>query len=381
MDRWAVWSRVFGAVWILHGCGSAESGPRGATRGAAVAGSSAPVAGVTAVRPAPPPTEAGAAPASTPSEGPIIRPAAPPPSANMQDAVCARDRYQAEPKSLTIYTLFDESGSMLLWWLPVTEAFSAFVRDPESAGINIGLKFFGADCQPEAYSVPDVAIGPLPQNAEPIASQLASRIPIAQTPTTQAIQGAVLALNRYAEKHPDEKVVILLVTDASGGFAESDPEDCYSSIPKAAEVAAQARAATPSIQTFVLGLGDAANLHLLSQAGGSGDALSADPAASAAVVTAMREIRRRALPCSYALPPGADRDPSLVNLERVDKSGIAKTIAGVGNAAACDPAAGGWYYDDPRAPKQILSCPATCDSFASAAEVNVILGCPTITPQ
>ena len=239
---------------------------------------------------------------------------------------------------------------MLLWWGPVTEAFTAFVRDPSSAGINIGLKFFGTECEPEAYSVPDVPIGVLPQNADAIATQLANHAPLAQTPTKQAIQGATLALARYTSAHPDEKVVILLVTDASSGIGEGDPEDCYSTVAQAAEVAMQARAATPSIETYVLGLGDATGLNMLSQAGGTGDALVADASASAAVVAAIREIRRRALPCGFALPPGAERDPSLVNLERIDASGTATTIPGVRNAAACDAMAGGWYYDNPKAP-------------------------------
>ena len=381
MHRWAGdgWVCLWGVLVTLQGCGAGESG---STRGPArvsTAGSNAPAAAAAGA--VAPPVQASAMPQPSSSDAPIIRRSEPPANASMQDAVCARDRYQAEQKPLTIYTLFDESGSMLLWWLPVTEAFTAFVRDPQSAGINIALKFFGAECQPQVYSMPHVPIAPLPQNAEPIATQLASRVPLAQTPTTQAVQGARLALERYASTHPDEKTVILLVTDASGGFAESDAEDCYSTVAQAAEVAAQARATNPPIQTFVLGLGDTANLNLLSQAGGTGDALNADPSASATVVAAMREIRRRALPCSYALPPGADKDPKLVNLERVDSAGTAKTIVGVSNAAACDPTAGGWYYDDPRAPTQIHSCPVTCESFAGAAEVNVVLGCPTLTPQ
>src|SRR5690606_22814950 len=32
-----------------------------------------------------------------------------------------------------------------------------------------------------------------------------------------------------------------------------------------------------------------------------------------------------------------------------------------GGAADCD-ASGGWYYDDPDNPQQILLCPATCDA-------------------
>lgn len=304
----------------------------------------------------------------------------PSPSGGIQD-VCARERYQADQTPLAIYTLFDESISMLPWWGPVTEAFTAFLRDPSSAGINIGLKFFGTECSPEAYSTPDVAIDRLPENAEPIASQLASRVPLAQTPTTQAIQGAELALRKYAGEHPEHKVALLLVTDASSGIGEGDPEDCYSTVAQAADAAASAHAATPSIATYVLGLGDGAGLNLLSQAGGTGEALIADPAASTMVADAIREIRRRALPCTFALPAEAALDPTLVNLERVDPHGETTTIVGVDGVRGCDPASGGWYYDDPESPTQIVSCQATCEALAGVEEVHVIVGCPTISPE
>jgi len=124
-----------------------------------------------------------------------------------QSEVCGREQYHAEQAPLTIYTLFDDSISMLLWWGPVTDAFTRFVRDPRSAGISIGLKFFGTDCEPATYSKPDVAIGSLPQNADAIASLLAAHVPLAQTPTRQVMQGATMALSSYATTHPREKTV------------------------------------------------------------------------------------------------------------------------------------------------------------------------------
>lgn len=298
--------------------------------------------------------------------------------------VCARDKYRTEHDTLTIYTLFDDSISMLLWWGPVTDAFTRFLRDPRSAGINMGLKFFGEECDPAFYSVPDVPIGPLPQNADVIATELANKVPFAQTPTTQAVQGATIMLSQYAAQHPQEKVAILLVTDASSGFGEGDPEDCYSTVAQASQAAAAANAASPSIQTHVLGLGDATGLNMLSQAGGTGDAFSADPADAMAadkVVEAMHQIRKRALPCDYALPAGAEQTPKLVNLEFSLDGATATTVPGVGTERACHPEEGGWYYDNPDAPKRLIACPGTCQAFDDAAEVNVVLGCPTIGPD
>ena len=117
---WWLWS----VLATLHACASGAS-PAG-TRGAPVAG--ARVAdGASAGAPAPMPDSL------------IVRTAAP---ASAPARECARDRYQAAQKPLTIYTLFDESLSMALWWLPVTEAFSAFVRDP--GPLRTGLQQLGA---------------------------------------------------------------------------------------------------------------------------------------------------------------------------------------------------------------------------------------------
>ena len=296
--------------------------------------------------------------------------------------VCAHDSYRAEQAQLTVYTLFDDSASMLLWWEPVTDAFTHFVRDPRSAGIKIGLKFFGIDCDPAVYAKPDIAIGPLPQNAEPIVSLLTNHVPLAQTPTRQALQGALMALNSYAADHPQERAVILLVTDVLGvGLFESDEADCYSTVSQAAEVAATALAGTPSIHTYVLGLGDATSLNMLSQAGGTGDAVSVDSMASDKVVEAIGQIRKLALPCDYALPMGGEQNPKLVNLEFNAAGGDAQTVPGVASERACDPTAGGWYYDDPAHPKRIVACETTCAALNSADEVNVVLGCPTIGPD
>jgi hypothetical protein len=171
------------------------------------------------------------------------------------------------------------------------------------------------------------------------------------------------------------------VTDAATGLGEGDPEDCDSTVPQASEVAATALAANPSIQTYVLGLGDAASLNMLSQAGGTGTAFSADTAESDKVIEAMHQIRKRALPCEYALPAGGEQNPKLVNLEFTPTGGDTKTVPGVASADTCRPNIGGWYYDDTTHPKRIHVCPATCEAFDTAGAVNVVLGCPTILPD
>jgi hypothetical protein len=60
-----------------------------------------------------------------------------------------------------------------------------------------------------------------------------------------------------------------------------------------------------------------------------------------------------------------------------------RTVPGVKDAGACDPASGGWYYDNEDAPTRILACDQTCSDFKAALEgqVNVVLGCPTVGPS
>jgi len=55
-------------------------------------------------------------------------------------------------------------------WQSVIGALTHFVQSPESAGIQIGLQYFGlglggGSCAPEDYAQPEVEIGALPQNS------------------------------------------------------------------------------------------------------------------------------------------------------------------------------------------------------------------------
>lgn len=88
------------------------------------------------------------------------------------------------------------------------------------------------------------------------------------------------------------------------------------------------------------------------------------------------------LPCAFALPssvPGGALDPDQVNVVYTPGGGAATTLPRVPSAADCGPA-GGWYYDDPATPSQIVMCPATCDLFAGdpSGRVDLQFGCTTV---
>lgn len=282
---------------------------------------------------------------------------------------CASDTYEAEERPVTIYTLFDDSGSMIPWWLPVTDAFIQFTKDPASAGINIGLKFFGSECAADFYANPDVPIAALPGNATAIETTLTTRLPFSGTATTPALEGALMAAQARAQQFPEEKVIILLVTDGS-------PSNCGADINNAS--AAAANAFNAGFPVYALGLGNIGGLNSLSQSGGTGDALAADPNMVDLVVKAMNEIRGRALPCDYALPPGGEGMQGFINLVYDDGAGGGGTIPAIQDATMCDGMRGGWYFDDSRT--RLIACPETCTALKSGAAqtVNVVLGCPTV---
>ncbi len=87
--------------------------------------------------------------------------------------------------------------------------------------------------------------------------------------------------------------------------------------------------------------------------------------------------------CVYDIPDPGDGgviDPDKVNVEfQPNPNAPAEPIYNVpGGAADCGPQ-GGWYYDDPDAPTQIIFCPATCDLVQASIDgrVTLIFGCET----
>jgi hypothetical protein len=290
-------------------------------------------------------------------------------------AGCGGDKYDAELSQLDIYVMFDDSGSMIPWWLPVVETFAKFLNDPASAGIGVGLQFFGSDeqCDPAFYANPRVPIAPLPGNAAQIQSVF-PLIPIESTPTAPALTGAIQHARSWQSSHPGHKTVVWLVTDGL-------PSGCSSTLDNVAQAATDGLNGTPSIPTYVLGLGLAlGDLHRIATAGGTGQALIVDPTNVAAVTDAMNQLRGASLPCDYALPNGGQVDPTKVNIEFSSDGATSTTVLNVGNAAGCDATAGGWYYDNPTTPSRAIVCPATCGNFkaTTVGEVNVVLGCDTI---
>ncbi len=86
------------------------------------------------------------------------------------------------------------------------------------------------------------------------------------------------------------------------------------------------------------------------------------------------------VPCIYDIPPpdgGGEIDFGKVNVEYTPDGGSTQEILYVASPADCGPN-GGWYYDDPSMPAQILLCEATCNAVQSVdGEMKVKFGCAT----
>jgi hypothetical protein len=322
---------------------------------------------------------------------------------------CAGDLFDGQQKPLDMFIMYDQSGSMgqnnNARWDAVGQALTAFLRAPQSAGIGVGIGYFpltpppctmqsdtclcilppilciplgGGSCTAGDYARPEIPIEPLPGVADKIITNLGQHAPGGGTPTLPALSGAVQYATSWAQGHPDHKTIVVLATDGQ-------PEGCNSDIPGVSQVAAQALAANPSIQTFVIGVGNTGNLNAIAQAGGTTMAyLVSDQNAEQAFLDAMNQIRGISLACDYAIPLPQGRPPNFnqVNFYFTPSNGQEGLIYKVGDVSQCDPSTGGWYYDNPASPTQIRACPATCDLLkgGGGGSVKIEVGCDSIRP-
>jgi hypothetical protein len=330
------------------------------------------------------------------------------------DSACAKGTFQGEEVPFDMFIMLDQSGSMNQGnpgpWGPVTDAFRTFVQAPESAGIGVGIQYFplaaptvqcisnnnppgcvcidifiavicnnnaGGSCVVNDYGTPDVPIQPLPAVEPAITASLAAHNPGGGTPTYPALQGAM----QYAVGHATgtgRKTIVVLATDGA-------PNDCNSDVTNVSQVAAAGFNSNPSIQTFVIGIGNTGNLNQIAQAGGTGQAIIVNTnTAGQDFLNAMNQIRGRALTCTFTMPTpdsGETVNPSEVNVYYTPPGGTTEVIYGVASEAQCDPAVGGWYYDDPANPTEIRACPTSCDRLTSVrGQIDLELGCTTLNP-
>ncbi|HEY6726202.1 MAG TPA: vWA domain-containing protein [Polyangiaceae bacterium] len=326
------------------------------------------------------------------------------------DSGCVGATFEGESIPLDIYVMFDLSCSMSCnvdhsgccresrdpdpleeWRIqPVREAMRTFLRDPMSAGISVGLGFFGDHdvnnnedpqvCTVEAHSDAAVPIKKLPGAADELIAELDAGEPQGGTPTHLAIDGACSYATGWRTEHPGRKVVVLLVTD---GIPE---HSCDADIRKATSAAEGCYDSGDGLQTYVLGV--VANNHNsldqlndIAEAGGTERAYLTDTDdVAGSVLEALNAIRADAvIPCDLNIPPPPDGEtlnPAKVNLGVCDAAGDVVVTPYVGSQGDCD--GPGWYYDDPNSPETIHLCEVTCDTVSIAgSSLFFSVGCDT----
>jgi hypothetical protein len=337
---------------------------------------------------------------------------------------CAKSMTKADQIPLDIYMMLDQSGSMDggvagggTKWTSVTSALKTFVQQPNLDGVSVGLQYFGVpaggatcsltcnsntdcgscgpcilglcagfgggggdSCNAADYATANVEIGALPGAAGPISNSIDNHGPSTDTPTSAALQGAVDHARAWALAHPGDAVVAVLATDG-------DPTECDTNLGNINAIAANAFNGTPSIMTFVIGVGSSlTNLNGIAAAGGTQQAFLVDTNGNAnqEFLAAMNAIRKAALGCVYAIPSpvdGSAPDYTKVNVEYTPGGGgQTRTIPKVMDKASCPASGDGWYYDNPAAPTQIILCDGTCGVVQAdmTGEVDVTLGCSTV---
>jgi hypothetical protein len=278
----------------------------------------------------------------------------------------------------------------------VRSAMNEFLNNPASAGIGVGIGYFGffpignASCNAQDYATPSVPIAPLPGNTQALEQSLQRAMPTGETPTGAAIRGACTYASSWKQKNPGRQVVVLLVTD---GVPEApSSRNCKPTLPDA-EAAARDCVSQSQVQTYVLGVGaNLDNLAGLAQAGGTDHAyLVGTTDVSTKVLDALNQIRDGAhVPCKFTVPPapsGKTLDPGLVNVGYQDTSGTSHLVPSAGTSTNC--AMGGWFFDNPQAPTTLSLCPSTCNTVTAeltaaavlhkGTKLNIEYGCTTVS--
>jgi hypothetical protein len=310
---------------------------------------------------------------------------------------CSSQTSESHPIVSDIFIMLDKSGSMNCAaadsacenpatpamhptrWEAFTQAVQSFVAAPSSDGIGVGLGYFSLDassaCNTAAYAQPLVPISPLPGSANAITQAVMTLTPAGNTPTVPALQGALQYATTYTRNTPGRSASVVLVTDGV-------PNGCNSTVVAAAMAAQAAFSGTPTIPTYVIGLGNTANLDQIALSG-SGGAFHYFPAQgdiAGQLAAALAKISG-VLTCDYVIPMTSTIDPLNVNIQVTVGAGATTLVGYVGSAASCGPN-GGWYYDNPANPTHVTLCPQTCNPLQATpnSKVLVLYGCPRKGP-
>jgi hypothetical protein len=284
-------------------------------------------------------------------------------------------------------------------WDPMLAGMVDFFQNSGTVGVQASIAFFAAPgdqattCHND-YSFPDVKMTSLqaPDNQKLI-NALNSQTPHGGTPTLPAVMGGIKYAKSLMAKTSGSKAVVVLVTDgepypptyvdstgATVGCAPTTSPDLTNTIADIVTVVDAAYRGTPSIPTYVVGIGDANrnNMNQIAQAGGTDLVYidtTQDPAeTTATLVENLKGIRTKQINCSMFVPT-KDFDPEKFNVQFVHSDG---TTQDIGKSQECT--AAGWYFEPATNPTKFTLCPSVCADIQKDLEgkLQYIQGCPTL---
>jgi hypothetical protein len=319
---------------------------------------------------------------------------------------CATSAADGEPIPVDLYFMVDTTGSMNCpvpdkgpctgfngkpppgdtRWTVVSAALKSFVADQANKDLGMGLRFFPTQtrnediCAARSYAKPNTEIGPLSTNAPALTVQINAQQPDGETPTVPSLQAAIDHASAWAKAHPTHKVAVVYSTD---GY----PRGCdrTNTIDTAATIAAAAFAATPSISTYVLGVGpNLTDLEKIATAGSNGTtkAFLVDTSQNAAtqLSAALAAIRGKAVvDCTYTIPAppsGQTLEAGKVNVNYTDSKGTVTKVLQDAPNVTCDKGIGWQYSADGT---QINLCGSACSAVKAdpGGKIQVLFGCTT----
>jgi hypothetical protein len=317
------------------------------------------------------------------------------------NSACATSSADGEAIPIDLYFMVDITGSMNCpvpdggvrcdmpsgppatgesRWTVVSAALKTFVADPANQTLGVGMRFFPSRrdaCNASSYARPTVAIGPLSMTSQALTTAIDMQDPDGSTPTVPSLTAAIDHASAWARSNPTHRVAVVYATDGQ-------PNGCsMNTVPNAAAVAARGFAATPSIPTYVLGVGpDLANLNSIAESGGTKAAFLVDTSQNAAtqLSAALASIRSTtALDCTYTIPSppaGQALEPGKVNVNYTNAAGTVTTLPQDPANVSCA-AGSGWQYSADG--KQINLCGKACNDVKAdkGGKIQVLFGCAT----
>jgi hypothetical protein len=331
---------------------------------------------------------------------------------------CATATAEITRAPIYMQIIFDGSGSMDdpvtpngprgVKWKAATGALTAFFNDlalKADPSFGVGLFLFDGTQEVNDFKREDVPIRYVDgTHLTRLTNRLRRSTPSGGTPIGMSLDGQIPLLANFqpiAPLLPNGKRILVLITDGVPGGGAIEQDRCIQRV-------TTARADTPAVTTFTVGVGDPASdpfaydpvfLGKMSEAGGTAKPgclqgwNGSSPAGSTpchfqmtpgaqtanelrdALVAAFDGIRGAARDCEFVLerPEGSGTlDPTKVNVQYTSGDGTVSTVP----QGETD----GWTYDDPSAPTRIVLNGDSCVKTKAdlGAKIQIVIGCKTV---